>query len=325
MDSNHQIKQISFEDVVMADNFWDRVYEDCGIAFRDSLHCFFSRGDVWKTVKMAVYVVCLKGHLQFADADRIIRMNPGNVLIRMPGSIVSDCLVSPDFECKVLCISEQVFSSFVLSNDFLDKVMSALDNPVVEMDYNADSIRLMEAYADILKIKSKHDEQSNYRMIITRIVECLLYELFNKIPIGTESDDRTVRHGSRYVLFKRFVKMVTHDRGVLRSVNGYADRLHVSAKYLSTVCRQLSGRTAFDWINDIVKKEIGHLLQYSDLSVKEIAVRLSFPDCSFFSKYVRRHFDMTALELRESLRAQARGASKTDGLETDETGLAIET
>lgn len=290
-----------FNDIVEPDFLWDVVYEDCGIAFRDGIQHFFINGGTWE-INMVVFVVCLKGQLRYSETDKIITLKPGDVLIRVPGSMVSDCMVSPDFECKVLCMSPDVFAKHSTETDFFDKALRVIDNPVIDMGYNSDSIKLMQAYETILKIKSKHNKQQNYKIIITHIVECLLYEILNKIPVNDSLELRQV-HGSKYILFNRFIELLMKDKGISRSVKSYATQLHVSPKYLSVVCRKFSGKSAFDWINETLEKEIERMLHYTDLSAKEISIRLAFPDCSFFSKYVRRHFNMTVLQYREKLRS----------------------
>ena len=118
-----------------------------------------------------------------------------------------------------------------------------IDNPVIGLWYNSDSIKLMQAYETILKIKSKHNEQQNYRIIITHTVECLLYEILNKIPVNDSLELRQA-HGSKYILFNRFIELLMRDKFFSRSVKSYAAQLHVSPKYLSTICRKFSGKCA---------------------------------------------------------------------------------
>lgn len=300
---DNPIKSLGFNEVVGSEYEWDAVYEECGVAFKDGLKEFFANDTTWR-IDMVVFVLCLKGNLHFSEIDKNYTLKPGDVLIRMPGSIVSGCLISPDFECKVLCMSPKVLAKHTTETGFFDKALRLICNPVVEMGYNSDSIRLLQAYETILKIKAKHSEQQSYKNIIDNIVECLLYETLGKVTVDNTLEARQSQ-GSKYVLFKRFVELLSQDRGISRSVKSYAAQLHVSPKYLSTVCREFSGKSAFVWINEALKKEIERLLRYSDLSMKEISVKMAFPDCSFFSKFVRQHFNMTALEYRTKLRAGA--------------------
>jgi AraC-like DNA-binding protein len=87
-----------------------------------------------------------------------------------------------------------------------------------------------------------------------------------------------------------------------RTVNWYANRLCVTPKYLSTVCKQVSGKTAFEWINEYVGVDIKHMLKNTNLSIKEITDELNFPNMSFFGKYCRNHFGISPSEYRKQLR-----------------------
>ncbi len=87
-----------------------------------------------------------------------------------------------------------------------------------------------------------------------------------------------------------------------RSVTFYANQLCVTPKYLSTVCKQISGRTAFDWINEYVQTDIRHLLKFSQMPIKEIAEALQFPNVSFFGKYCRMRLGQSPTALRRQLR-----------------------
>ena len=76
--------------------------------------------------------------------------------------------------------------------------------------------------------------------------------------------------------------------------------LAVAAKYLTTIIRKTSGRTAAEWIDDYVVLEAKNLLKYSTMSIQEIAYCLNFPNQSFFGKYFRSHTGMTPSAYRMS-------------------------
>ena len=74
--------------------------------------------------------------------------------------------------------------------------------------------------------------------------------------------------------------------------------LAVLPKYLSTICKKYSGKTANTWITEHVMEDIRYYLVSTDLSIKEICVRLGFPNTSFFGKYVKEHFGVTPTQMR---------------------------
>ena len=78
-----------------------------------------------------------------------------------------------------------------------------------------------------------------------------------------------------------------------RSVGFYAGQLNLTPKYLTTLIRKTSGRTAVEWIDDYVVLEAKNLLKYSTMSIQEIAYYLNFSNQSFFGKYFKSHTGMT--------------------------------
>ena len=84
-----------------------------------------------------------------------------------------------------------------------------------------------------------------------------------------------------------------------RSISYYAGKLCVTPKYLSTVCKKVSGKTAFEWINDYVVEDIKYFLKYSNKSIKEISEHQDFPNISFFGKYVKTHLGTSPTDYRK--------------------------
>ena len=80
----------------------------------------------------------------------------------------------------------------------------------------------------------------------------------------------------------------------------YARQLNITPKYLSSVVKEVSGKTAAKWIDESVILEAKSLLKYSGMSIQEIAYCLNFPNQSFFGKYFRSHTGMTPSAYRMS-------------------------
>ena len=100
--------------------------------------------------------------------------------------------------------------------------------------------------------------------------------------------------------FNQFMSELTKHYMQERSVGFYAGQLHLTPKYLTTIIRKTSGRTAAEWIDDYVVLEAKNLLKYSTMSIQEIAYCLNFPNQSFFGKYFRSHTGMTPSAYRMS-------------------------
>ena len=72
----------------------------------------------------------------------------------------------------------------------------------------------------------------------------------------------------------------------------------ITSKYLSNICKENSGKTAYDWIIEYAIEDINRLLSHSDMSIKEIANYLDFPNLSFFGKFVKAHLGCSPTEFR---------------------------
>ncbi|MGI6223152.1 MAG: helix-turn-helix domain-containing protein [Prevotella sp.] len=74
-----------------------------------------------------------------------------------------------------------------------------------------------------------------------------------------------------------------------RTVQFYADQQHISPKYFSSIIKARSTKTAMEWIEGVTMTYARQYLKCTDMSIKEIAERMNFPDQSTFGRYFRQH------------------------------------
>jgi AraC family transcriptional regulator, transcriptional activator of pobA len=102
-------------------------------------------------------------------------------------------------------------------------------------------------------------------------------------------------------LVARYKKMVGQHFIKTRSVAAYASKLALSAKHLSKVIKEETGKNASDFIDEMLMMEIKALLRHSDLSIAEIAYQLDFTDPSHLTKFFKKQAALTPLEFRRQL------------------------
>lgn len=73
----------------------------------------------------------------------------------------------------------------------------------------------------------------------------------------------------------------------------------MTPKYLSLLVKNVSNRTAGEWIDNYVVLEAKALLSSSTLSIQEISDRLNFANQSFFGKYFKQHAGISPTEYRK--------------------------
>ena len=116
-------------------------------------------------------------------------------------------------------------------------------------------------------------------------------QVFQLIKTILASDKEHYRQEIIRCLFTAVFYIITelNMREQKNTVKFYARRLNITPKYLSTVSKDVSGKTAARWIDEAVILEAKSLLRYSGMSIQEIAYHLNFSTQSFFGKYFKQH------------------------------------
>ena len=101
------------------------------------------------------------------------------------------------------------------------------------------------------------------------------------------------------VVFSNFMLNLFRYYRAQREVAFYADLQHLSPRYFSTIIKERSKKTPLQWIVEMVITEAKLLLEDSNLSIKEIAMQLNFPNQSFFGKYFKQYMNVSPKEYRD--------------------------
>lgn len=153
------------------------------------------------------------------------------------------------------------------------------------------------------KIKSEYENnQDEYskEIMVTYIDSILKYsQRFYK----RQFLNRTTYSGSIITRFSEILK--THiDSGALQnkglpSVKFMASELNISARYLSDLLKQETGKTALDHIHISLINEAKDMLMSSDNTVTETAYRLGFENPPYFSRLFKKEVGVTPIEYKE--------------------------
>lgn len=101
-------------------------------------------------------------------------------------------------------------------------------------------------------------------------------------------------------LFTGFIRLVGQYAAERHGLDFYASHLCVTPRYMSTIVRNVSGKSAKHWIDEATINAIKVQLRYTDKQVAEIAYDMNFPNSSFFCKYFKRLTGMTPMDYRLS-------------------------
>ena len=100
-------------------------------------------------------------------------------------------------------------------------------------------------------------------------------------------------------LFTDFIQLVSEFAPEHHTIDYYASRLCITARYMSTIIKQVSGKSAKQWIDDALVTRIKIELKHTDKSVARICDEMNFPNPSFLTKFFKRMTGMTPREFRQ--------------------------
>lgn len=239
---------------------------------------------LWKLDGGAIYF-CRKGwaHVTIDLKDYEIIENTQIVLL--PGTIIRINGSSEDFTASYFGFPKEMFREVCIRLEpiffrFLkEKPCYTLPND------NTENINgLMRATMAIYK-----DRENRFRnQIAKNHLQSFMLDIYDKCC--RYFDRREIEGGNRQdEIFKNFVALVHENCTSQREVNFYAGKLCISTKYLTGICRSVSGDSAKKIIDDFAILEIKVLLQSTELTIQGIADRLGFPDQSYLGRYFKRH------------------------------------
>ena len=249
------------------------------------------------TTEHVLVMICTTGKIQFDYDGQLTTVHKGELFLGVPGSVVSDYMVSPDFDCKLIAVKPtEVMASRELHTMVINSMLHIKTHPVARLtETDAEDVF---AYHDLICRRIRLAEHRYKNGEVRSLINAFLLRMIGIIDSGTEvkETESSVR-GEQLV--EKFVWMVNEDCGRNRLVEYYADRLNITSKYLSTLVRNILGRTPTDVIKVVTMKEIERRLRYTGDSIKQISQAMNFPNTSFFGKYFKQHSGMTPNSYRK--------------------------
>lgn len=246
-----------------------------------------------------------KSTLEINHTD--FELNDNDVVFLSPGTLVNLKDISSTYDIELLFASTWFMSSINIDFNALDiKALISIRRPVVSLSVR--QAALVVKYLELLAANSADNEDDDTApatptaniqaksaglrvQTAKALISALIYQLFrftfdnlgmDNAPVKTDKPmrQRTYAHDFMKLVHLHYVRE--------RSVSFYAHKLCVSAKYLSMIIKDATGRTATEWINYFVCIEAKNMLKYSGKSIQQVSYALNFPTQSAFGKFFKR-------------------------------------
>ncbi len=240
------------------------------------------------------FFLCLHGWVKINRNGKEYLMRPNDLFIYSPTSYIQVIEYSKDIEVilvkntleRVLPILVNPANLFV----FREKPFATLNEVQMGRIQKIEEL-IVERQEACSKIPKNDVKTPLLLHQITNLIEAYYHDiLFEYLSIQGE-DVKLLKGKSK--IFQQFILLLVRHYKQEREVTFYAKELYLSARYFSTVVKEVSGHTASEWIIRFVVGSISQTLLHTDKSIKEIAMEYSFPSQSFFGKYFKQYTGMS--------------------------------
>jgi len=148
-------------------------------------------------------------------------------------------------------------------------------------------------------IQQKYETPHAYRNeILKNLINSLLFEtesIYNEQSLVSNAAQTRGQ-----LLASEFVKLVNTHSSIERSVKFYAGRIFISPKHLTKTVKEITGKTAGEWIDETVILEAKVLLQNPSLTVSQISDILHFADPFTFSRFFKRTIGLSPVAYKHA-------------------------
>jgi len=231
-------------------------------------------------------ILFTSGNEELSVNEHSMKVHEGVVVCSLPGEVWK---WNPDTQLQglYLLFEEEFLCSFFNDPLFLNRFPylqadrpSSFLQPDEEL-YN----RILHLYKEMrAEIKKPSPEKDQH------ILRAMLYEtlmLYNRVPqTALENGSGDEMSMIRYI--KQFQQLVETDYATQHEVDYYAERLCITSNYLNKIMKRTLGNSTKQYILARIMTEAKRLLNYTSLSVAEIAEKLNFDTSSYFVRIFKR-------------------------------------
>lgn len=297
-----QTKRMELETIVASGNIaadYESYYTSNDIILIDSARVLAEPSPL--RIQMNAVVICTAGKAQMRLGGSPCVISTGQIMVCPPNVSLTDFMLSPDFEVKAVFVTNRMLQS-LLQERMSIWTTSVFVKKINVVNIDEEDMLLLTRFYDMIYmfLHSEKERKSSDEVLQTLIRASFicLCDLFVTLsdPHTEPAPDNQKPSDS---LFRQFLDLLASTPVRHQTVEWYASELCITPKYLSTVCKANSGKTANEWIREHVLEDIRFHLKQTDLTIKQVSMKLGFPNTSFFGKYVKEHFGMTPLQFRQ--------------------------
>lgn len=244
------------------------------------------------------HILCYQGNMTFVFDGRPFVLGPHCAMIIRVQHLLEELSPSKDFSARCVYIKMPYVEFCTPKNNYgIKGSLSLFQNPVMQLD-NEQFERLNMDFR-YLEYRYNQDNHRFQEDIMYCCTQALFLDFYDFRAAELEDHEEPVSEQNASIM-TRFMRLLNDGNYIKhREVTWYADKLFVTSKYLSEVCKSVSGLGANYWINRFATIHIRKLLRQRDMSFTQIADMFEFSSPAYFSRFVQKNLGASPSSFRQ--------------------------
>lgn len=233
--------------------------------------------------KFCGIIICIRGCVEMTVGSSHYVMNPMSIA---PITSCVSCTLhrSIDFKGKFVLFNYVCKDAMLRTDYFCDMILQSIKNPILNL--SSDQFNFISHNIKSIETLNTDKELSpSIQLAIQHTMSSILYILHDAIPERVSKLNMIQDRQSQ--IFQEFFNLVITNYKKEHRLIFYAEQMCITPRYLSRVIKDVSGRSASEWIDVFVTTEIMHQIHFTNRSIQQISYDLGFPNQSFFGKYFK--------------------------------------
>ena len=228
-----------------------------------------------------------KGSIELNLNMERFAIDPLSTVTIHPGGIYS-LVADGETDIELLAFSTE-FLHTVNINFSAISLPNFSERPSPSQKLTKSEMEIFGHYYSLMRINARRRVNEHIESnIAASIMAAMVYQQvqFHYKRIDSVSSAKGHR-ASRNAYVHDFMKLVHVHYARERSVKFYADKLCISPKYLSLLVKEVTGKSAARWVDELVLMEAKNMLRFSGKNVQQVAYALNFTNQSSFGKFFK--------------------------------------
>ena len=249
-----------------------------------------------------MHLLCTAGEGSFVFHEKCHHIVKNDLVVMPDPTRAKNLAAAPGMRVEWFAADYKFLQNQLPTNNYsIGGSISLNQDPVIKLTDRQANLLL----ADFHRLRDRMDDRELlfYRELMGSLCLTMMYDIFEPHAQRATTDPHTDR--TAYIVRQLMDLLSTGISRTEREVSYYAERLHVSPKYLSATVKRVTGNSVSSFINRHTVPILKKYLNDERLSLTQIADRMNFTSLSYFSRYCTKHLGLSPSEYRRSL--QPRG------------------